>query len=790
MTSTVKRKLAAIMFTDIAGFTDLSSKDEDSAFKLIEKQRELIKPLVKKFEGEWLKEMGDGIVLSFPSSLQAVKCAIKIQHSVSEIQNLNLRIGIHQGDILEKDGDIYGDDVNVASRIEPFAAIGGIAISDKVQRDIASHPEFDIQWIAQPSLKGVLQEIKVYCIASHNLPTSTISEISGKMESKTSLFNRTKLLNIFLLAFITLLVGYYIYSTYSDDVYKNIINPQYERITFLGNIESSAISPNGEYIAYGYFEENNISVVVREMNSDTKFNIFTLKSPVVFTNYIKNFRWSVDGEYILISGIFDKVKNTLKIPKFGGEIEKMPYHITSSPDGKRGLHYWTVSKIIPITNLDNGEIIDSVKISFDYTFLQDVKWSTKDDLLLFTTQKEGNFIFWTVSVDGNKVNRILDETSEVSFPIWSPKGDAIYYLQAQGNMNNLMKIKIDRITGESLGKPIALISGLPISGDVDGRIYRKNMSISETGKLVILSGKSEYSNLFSAELISSPDSIFLKTKQLTEGTRSINGFDTSPDGKLIAFSLNYGIKGNIYTMPISGGEKTQITFFDSSHAVSPAWSPDGKEIAFIINKTLWKVNLRTGKKHQFENITIGDTKFVCWAPSEKIIFHKEGNRNFYTLNPSSNKITELIKDEVGWPFHPKFSPDMKNLALFWNRRSIKSDSHSKIKRGLWVIPYQDSLDEQSAQFIKEGDVFPFGWSDDSKFIYATVGDWILRRNQKKIIKLNLFDGEIIDSVYAPPFTSDLANVNSDGKTFILTIYTEAKYDLWNVTNFDPQFTNE
>ena len=113
---------------------------------------------------------------------------------------------------------------------------------------------------------------------------------------------------------------------------------------------------------------------------------------IIIINYINNFRWSVDGEYILISGIFDKVKNTLKIPKFGGEIEKMPYHITSSPDGKRGLHYWAVSKIIPITNLDNGKIIDSVKISFDYTFLLDVKWSTKDDFLLFTTQKEGDFI--------------------------------------------------------------------------------------------------------------------------------------------------------------------------------------------------------------------------------------------------------------------------------------------------------------------------------------------------------------------------------------------------------------
>ena len=179
---TPTRKLAAIMFTDIAGCTELSARDEEGAFALIEKQRKILKPIVSDFGGEWLKEMGDGLLLSFPSSKQAVNCAIKIQHTVKEIDELNLRIGIHQGDILEKDGDIFGDDVNVASRIEPFAAVGGVAISHKVQSDISSSPEFETKFISQPSLKGVRQDVKVYCITSHDLPETEITKVTAKLE--------------------------------------------------------------------------------------------------------------------------------------------------------------------------------------------------------------------------------------------------------------------------------------------------------------------------------------------------------------------------------------------------------------------------------------------------------------------------------------------------------------------------------------------------------------------------------------------------------------------------------
>ena len=113
-----KKKLKAIVFTDIADFTKLSAQDEQKALDLLHKQNEIVKPIVEKHKGEWLKEIGDGLLLSFDSSLDAVRCSIEIQELLRDVEDLNLRIGIHQGDIFIKDGDVFGDDVNIASRVE------------------------------------------------------------------------------------------------------------------------------------------------------------------------------------------------------------------------------------------------------------------------------------------------------------------------------------------------------------------------------------------------------------------------------------------------------------------------------------------------------------------------------------------------------------------------------------------------------------------------------------------------------------------------------------------------
>ena len=176
------RKLAAIVFTDIVGFTKLSAENEPAALSLLEKQRELLKPIVEEHGGSWLKEIGDGLLLLFDTTKDAVHCSIEIQNIAKQVEYLNLRIGIHQGEVQFQGNDVVGDDVNIAARIEPFAAEGGIALSDRVNASLARDPDFETKFLGKPKLKGVGQDVKVYCITSHGLPETDMSKVSAKVD--------------------------------------------------------------------------------------------------------------------------------------------------------------------------------------------------------------------------------------------------------------------------------------------------------------------------------------------------------------------------------------------------------------------------------------------------------------------------------------------------------------------------------------------------------------------------------------------------------------------------------
>jgi serine/threonine protein kinase len=165
-----RRKLVAIVFTDIVGFTEITSSDEGEAIRLLQWQRNTFQPMVKEHGGEWLKELGDGLLLSFSSSQDAVRCAIRIQEATREKPDLQIRIGIHQGNIIQEGPDILGDGVNIASRLQQIAPKGGIALSDKVQQDISGYPEFEVISLGQHSLKGVARSMGIYCLSPFGLP--------------------------------------------------------------------------------------------------------------------------------------------------------------------------------------------------------------------------------------------------------------------------------------------------------------------------------------------------------------------------------------------------------------------------------------------------------------------------------------------------------------------------------------------------------------------------------------------------------------------------------------------
>jgi len=161
------RRLAAIMFTDIVGYTALMGSDEDTAFKTLRKNRTIQRPIIKKYRGEWLKEMGDGILASFHTASDAVRCAGDIQHAAKK-EGIALRIGIHEGEVVFEGGDVLGNGVNVASRLEEMAEEGCINISASVYRDIKNKADIQAKLIGEKKFKNVDEPIKVYEVLCAN----------------------------------------------------------------------------------------------------------------------------------------------------------------------------------------------------------------------------------------------------------------------------------------------------------------------------------------------------------------------------------------------------------------------------------------------------------------------------------------------------------------------------------------------------------------------------------------------------------------------------------------------
>jgi adenylate cyclase len=163
------RKLAAIMFTDIVGYSAIMSKDESLAMVVLEKNREIRKAALQEHNGEFIKEIGDGTLCIFQSSWDAVNCAVSIQKSVANESLFQLRIGIHIGDIVISDNDVFGDGVNIASRIESICEPGGICFTQRVYEDIQNKIDYHVTFAGEKSLKNIGQNVLVYSIAAAEL---------------------------------------------------------------------------------------------------------------------------------------------------------------------------------------------------------------------------------------------------------------------------------------------------------------------------------------------------------------------------------------------------------------------------------------------------------------------------------------------------------------------------------------------------------------------------------------------------------------------------------------------
>lgn len=202
------RKLAAIMFTDIAGYTALMQISEQKAVRARQRHRDIFEPTTHRHNGKIIQYYGDGTLSIFESTVAAVQCAIELQQAFSQEPSIPVRIGIHTGEIILTDDDIIGDAVNLASRIESLGVPGSVLVSGKVAEEIKNQEDLSVALLGTFHLKNDSRKRDVYAIDLQGLTVPDLKEMKGKIETPQTGFWQSKQRQLIIsLALVLLILG-------------------------------------------------------------------------------------------------------------------------------------------------------------------------------------------------------------------------------------------------------------------------------------------------------------------------------------------------------------------------------------------------------------------------------------------------------------------------------------------------------------------------------------------------------------------------------------------------------
>jgi TolB-like protein/class 3 adenylate cyclase/Tfp pilus assembly protein PilF len=248
-----QRKLAAIMFADMIGYTAMMQEDEAGATLLRSRQKKTLETLIPAYKGTILQFFGDGTLSMFDSSADAVRCGIAIQHELQKEPRVKLRIGIHSGDVVYSSEGIYGDCVNLASRIESLSVPGAVLFSGKVYDEIKNQRDIQSVSLGKFHLKNVKLPLEVYAAANEGLIIPSPSHITGKLSQEnftlSSLLKKRKLRWMAVavaVAFLTLIAALFYRSSGEN-------SPVIDSIAVLP-LENMSGNPEQEYFVSGMHE--------------------------------------------------------------------------------------------------------------------------------------------------------------------------------------------------------------------------------------------------------------------------------------------------------------------------------------------------------------------------------------------------------------------------------------------------------------------------------------------------------------------------------------------------------
>ncbi len=515
-----KTHLSVIMFSDIVGYSKMMQENEDLTMNLLGRHNQIVRNALNKHDGKEIKMIGDAFLVSFTTVANAVRCAIDIQErfgkyneSAADKEKILLRIGIHMGDIVVKDNDVFGDGVNIASRIEPLAEPGGICISQEVYNLVRHKLDLQVVSLGPKELKNIKEKIEIYEILVGSIATSAHKSKRRRKKRKNWIY---ALAGLFVVAIGILIV---------IELLNKPSTPMVTRILKTGgnNVNDPNISPDGNWIVYVANDSrmrSNLYVVhssggePRVLTNDTTLVYYSVPcfspdaSQIVYSRFISGVNpmnelsiiptlggasrklvsdgnlpvWSPDGKHIAFfrmlpsSGIMELF---IVNPDGTGETKVAQiepvffFNVAWSPDSKRlaFLRSFQTAATGQYTEIFLRKLDDSTErqITFDKKIIDDFCWTSTGEIV-FNSNRGGGVGLWVIPEEGGAPKQLTLGAGADRFPRISKDAKHLVYLN-ESETSNLWTIDLQTKDLQQLTFEDALVRSVAYSSDGSKLIY-------------------------------------------------------------------------------------------------------------------------------------------------------------------------------------------------------------------------------------------------------------------------------------------------------------------------------
>lgn len=748
-----QRQLAAIMFTDIVGFTFLMGKDETRGLVVVDANRSIHRECVEANNGHLVKEIGDGMLSWFSSAVDAINCALDIQRKVQE-HDYQLRIGIHLGDVVLTEGDVYGNTVNVASRIESLANPGAVFVTEQVVESVSGIDEIKFTFLGEQSLKNVSREVRIFGLEHPQLVSPELKVfLEESIDQDMEQYHLVEKLGVGGMGIIykaldTRLQRYVALKFLSSQLNRD----EKGRERFLNEARAAAgLQHPGICTIYEIdeTEEGRFFIAMELVEGPTLGAYLESEGLLSPEQCIELSLQLAEGlQHAHQAGVVHrdiKPENIKFTPE--GQVKILDFGLALSGDQKVsqfGSRVGTVAYMSP--EQARGELVDH---RTDIWSLGVIMYKMLTGRLPFAGDHNHILIQNILNVAPVPV---LTETEQDNIPArlveltgWCLEKDAALRVQTAGDLIAALR-RLQRSFSEhdtpSLSRPSFF-----------GKLYRK--LATRPWLLPILFLLALLAGWAIGKQPGSEPEISTTTQTLTPSSMTaftvLGGLsfhpEWSPDGTWIVYVSNEGGSMDLWKKPLTGGRAEQLTTSEGNET-DPAWSPDGRSIAFRRNGNepgLFIIPADGGSPYQLTDFG----RSPAWSPdSRQIAFAAYGN--VFVVPAAGGEPRILVEGTSSNP-RPVWTADGKRI-LFWHR--TMGDIHVVDANGgesdaLSLIP---SGQEVSSLCVNQkGDrlLFSMGPFGGNKNLYEVAIDTLSSMKMAAPIHLTVTPTDDIEGVYAP-----------------------------------------